>query len=278
MTAIDYESEYNNRARVPEHPAIIAQWQEDAAAYRQAAIEEGRAELGIVYGPTSRQTIDLLGPSQGDATPLAMFVHGGYWRSLEPSTFSHVARGLNGHGVTVAMVGYDLCPQVTIADIVTELRHACLYLWRRFGRRMTVYGHSAGGHLTACLLATDWKSVAADAPADLVAAACAFSGLYDITPMTQVSMNADLELDEATARELSPLFWPAPVGRVFDTIVGGDESSEYIRQSLTITEQWGKAGVTTHCEELAGKNHFTSIEPLSNPDSIQVKRIASLCR
>ena len=278
MTVIDYEAEYNNRARVPEHPAIIAQWQKDAASYRLAAMEDGRAELGIIYGPTPRQTIDLLGPREGGATPLAMFVHGGYWRSLEPSTFSHVARGLNGHGVTVALVGYDLCPQVKIADIIAELRHACLYLWRRFGRQITVYGHSAGGHLAACLLATDWKTVAADAPADLVPAACAFSGLFDITPMTRVSMNADLELDETSARALSPLFWPAPVGRVFDAIVGGDESSEYIRQSRTITERWGKAGVTTHCEEVAGKNHFTIIEPLSDPDSIPVKRIASLCR
>ena len=277
MTLIDYESEYNNRARVPEHPAIIAQWQQDAASYRQAAMEEGCAELGISYGPTPRQTIDLLGPGESGATPLAMFVHGGYWRSLEPSTFSHVARGLNGHGVTVAVVGYDLCPQVEIADIITELRHACLYLWRRFGRRITVYGHSAGGHLTACLLATDWTKVATDTPADLVPAACAFSGLFDITPMTRVSMNADLELDETSARELSPLFWPAPVGRVFEAFVGGDESSEYIRQSRTITEQWGKAGVTTHCEELAGKNHFTIVEPLSDRDSNQVKRIASLC-
>ncbi len=277
MAAIDYESEYNNRARVPEHPQIIAEWEADAAAYRAVAIEDGRAELGISYGPTARQTIDLLAPKEGGATPLAMFIHGGYWRSLEASTFSHMARGLNGHGITVAVVDYDLCPRVRIADIINEMRRACLYLWRRFGRKVTVYGHSAGGHLTACMLATDWKEVATDAPSDLVPAACAFSGLFDLWPMTQVAMNADFGLDEASARQISPLFWPAPAGRIFDTVVGGEESSEYLRQSRTITKQWGGAGVTTHCNVVNGKNHFTIIKALSEPDSAVVKRIASLC-
>lgn len=155
MTAIDYESEYDNRARVPEHPQIIAEWEADAAAYRAVAIEDGRAELGISYGPTARQTIDLLAPKEGGATPLAMFIHGGYWRSLEASTFSHMARGLNGHGITVAVVDYDLCPQVRIADIINEMRRACLYLWRRFGRKVTVYGHSAGGRASCGLHARD---------------------------------------------------------------------------------------------------------------------------
>ena len=154
---IDYEAEYNNRARVPEHPQIFAAWVRAAAAYRNAAVTARRAELGIRYGASARQTIDLFFPPEGDAAPLALFIHGGYWRSLEPSSFSHLARGLNGRGVAVAVAGYDLCPQVGIADIVDQMRHACLYLWRRRGRPMLVFGHSAGGHLAACMLATDWK-------------------------------------------------------------------------------------------------------------------------
>ncbi|MEA3023367.1 MAG: arylformamidase, partial [Alphaproteobacteria bacterium] len=98
MTAIDYEAEYNNRARVPEHPQIFAQWTRDAAAYREQARAEKRAELGLRYGAGARQTIDLFGPVDGPAgaptAPLALFIHGGYWRSLEPSQFSHMAAGL----------------------------------------------------------------------------------------------------------------------------------------------------------------------------------------
>jgi arylformamidase len=278
MTAIDYEFEYNTRGRVAEHPVIAAQWPVDAAAFRAAALEDGRAELGISYGPTERQTIDLFMPLEGGAAPLALFIHGGYWRSLEPTTFSHMARGLNGNGIAVAVAGYDLCPQVTIAEIIGQMRRACLYLWRRFGRRVTVYGHSAGGHLSACMLATDWKAVATDAPADLVPAACAFSGLFDLVPLVGISMNEDFRLDAGSARELSPLYWPPPTGRVFDAVVGGAESNEFLRQSRTIVEQWGKAGVTTRCEEAVGKNHFTVIEVLSDPGSDTAKRIASLCR
>src|SRR5215207_10105127 len=175
---VDYETEYNNRARVPEHPRIFARWERDAAAYRAECMREGRAELGLSYGPTARQTIDLFGPAgqrapAGDRSgPLALFIHGGYWRSLDPSQFSHMAKGLNAHGISVAVAGYDLCPQVTIPAIITETQQAALHLWRRFGRRFMVYGHSAGGHLAACLLATDWRALSRDAPEDLVPTAC----------------------------------------------------------------------------------------------------------
>src|SRR2546430_4560313 len=142
---IDYEAEYNNRARVPEHPQIFARWERAAAAYRAEAAQA--AELGLAYGATPRQPIDLFHPADGPTAPLALFIHGGYWRSLDASQFSHMATGLNGRGVTVAVAGYDLCPQAKIADIIAEMRQACLYLLRRFGRRIMVYGHPARRHL-----------------------------------------------------------------------------------------------------------------------------------
>ena len=203
MSDIDYEVEYNNRARVPEHPEIFARWAEEGAAYRTEAGSEGRAEIGIKYGPSPRQTIDLFwGRGGGSRAPLALFIHGGYWRSLEPSSFSQMARGLNAHGVTVAVSGYDLCPQVSIGDIVTQTQSACIYLWRRIGRRIMVSGHSAGGHLAACMVATDWKAVERDVPADLVPMGYAISGLYDLAPLLHLATNADFKLDEEEARRI----------------------------------------------------------------------------
>ena len=70
-----------------------------------------------------------------------------------------MAAGLNSRGIAVAVAGYDLCPQVTIGQIINQIRTACLFLWRRFGQRLMVYGHSAGGHLAACMVATDWKKL-----------------------------------------------------------------------------------------------------------------------
>jgi arylformamidase len=114
-----------------------------------------------------------------------MFVHGGYWRSLEPSMFSHMARGLNARGIAVAVSGYDLSPQVSIAEIIAQTQRACLYLWWRFHKKVMVSGHSAGGHLAACLLATDWTAIASDVPKDLVPSAYAISGLFDLDPLTR---------------------------------------------------------------------------------------------
>src|SRR5262247_2497604 len=165
---IDYEVEYNNRARVPEHPEIFARWVREAAAYRERMKADENAEIGLAYGPTARQTVDLFFPDTTGHTPLAMFIHGGYWRSFEASAFSHMAAGLNARGIAVAVAGYDLVPQVTIAQIIDEIRTACLFLWRRFGQRLMIYGHSAGGHLAACMVATDWKKLDPKAPADLV--------------------------------------------------------------------------------------------------------------
>jgi arylformamidase len=230
------------------------------------------------YGPTGRQSLDLFCPETGACAPIALFVHGGYWRSLEPSMFSHMAAGLNAYGLGVAIAGYDLCPQVKVATIIEEIRNACLYLWRRFGRRMLVFGHSAGGHLAAAMLATDWTSHERTAPPDLVPAAYAISGLFDLTPLVGLSMNQDLRLDPEEARQVSPAFWPAPQGRVLDAVVGARESSEFLRQSRLIAEVWGKEGATTRYEEIAGADHFTVIDLLAEADSPLVERVAELAR
>jgi arylformamidase len=273
--AVDYEVEYNNRARVPEHPEIFARWQREGAAYRAAA---RNPKLGISYGPSSRRTIDLFPANDDDRAPLAMFIHGGWWRSLEPASFSQMAAGPNARGVSVAVVGYDLCPVVTISDIIEQMRTACLTLWRRRRQRILVYGHSAGGHLAACMTATDWKALAPDAPADLVPAAYAVSGVFDLMPLTQISINADLRLSESEARRVSPLFWQVPAGRSLDAAVGALESSEFLRQSKTIAEAWQQGMAHTRYEEVADTNHFTVIDLLNDPDSAMTARVAALAQ
>ena len=274
---IDYEVEYNNRARVPEHTDIFARWQREAADYRAKADAEEGSALGMSYGASPRQFVDLFFPEGSGTTPLAMFVHGGYWRSLEPSMFSHMARGLNAHGVAVAVAGYDLCPQVSVGDIISQIRQACLYLWRRFGQRIMVYGHSAGGHLAACMAATDWKSLASDAPADLVPAGYAISGVFDLEPLLHVSMNQDLKLDAAQIPRVSPLQWPVAKTCVFDAVVGGLESSEFLRQSHVLADTWAARGATTRYEAIAGVNHFTIVDALPDASSTMVDRLAALC-
>lgn len=276
MAAINYEVEYDNRARVPEHVDIFARWQRNAEAYRARS---KKAEIDLTYGPSPRQTIDLFpADNNGPATPLALFIHGGWWRTLDPKQFSHMAAGPNAQGVTVAVAGYDLCPNVSIATIVDEMRAACLYLWRKRRQRVMVFGHSAGGHLAACMLATDWKSLDPAAPADLVPAAYSISGVFDLAPLTHISVNQDLRLDDASARALSPLYWSVPAGRTLDAVVGGIESAEFLRQSKSIAEAWRQGMAQTRYEAVPGKNHFDVIEALAEPNSAMTKRVVELAR
>ena len=278
--AVDYSADYNNRAAVKDFTDIVAQWTRDAAAYRDDMAKQGRAELDVRYGSSERQIVDIFKGNGGapKSTPLAMFIHGGYWRALSPKEHSHLARGLTGSGIDVAMAGYDLTPQVSIAQIVEQMRAAGLFLWKRFGKRITVYGHSAGGHLAACMLATDWKALDPAAPADLVTRAYAISGVFDLTRLVHTDMNAEFKLDEASARQSSPLLWPAPKGRVLDVIVGGSELPEFLRLSRIMTDTWGEAGVKTRYEEIPGTHHFNVIAELSDPDSAMTGRLAALCR
>lgn len=274
--AIDYTKEYDNRARVPEHPQIFARWEAEGAAYRAAS---PKAELGISYGPSPRQTIDFFPGRDASAdAPLAMFIHGGWWRSLSPASFSQMAKGVNAHGVSVAVVGYDLAPTVSIAQITEQMRAAALYLWRAHKKHFVAYGHSAGGHLSACLVATDWQTLDPKAPSDLVPAGYGISGVYDTGKLLTTPLNADLKLTEQTARECSPLFWPVPSGRTFDAVVGGIESSEFLRQSKDFAEAWGQDNVETRYEAIDGANHFTVLDPLTDANSAMTKRIVELAR
>jgi arylformamidase len=269
--APDYEVEYNNRARVPDHPAHMAGWARDAAAYREARHGRWRA---IPYGPGARHIIDFFSAGTNEG-PIVVFIHGGYWQALDASSFSHLAAGLNTHGVSVAIPSYDLCPNVRVADIIAQMRSMSREL-ARLGRPLVMTGHSAGGHLAACMLATDWRAIDASLPQGLVTAAYAISGLFDLVPLVQTTINKALRLDEASARAASPLLWPPPARGSLDAMVGGEESAEYFRQSRSIAEAWGNAGIATRFAAVPGANHFTAIAPLADPGSPMTLRIKQL--
>lgn len=275
MGGINYEKEYDNRGRIPEHPEIFARWDREAAAYREEARGKG-AQFGIKYGDSARQFYDFFpGTNTHAGAALAVFIHGGWWRTLEPAKFSHMAKGLNAQGIDVAVAGYDLCPSVSIATIIQQIRACCLALWDRHKKRLMVAGHSAGGHLTACMVATDWHTLSKHAPADLVPFGYAISGVFDLAPLTQVSVNADLKLDAESAGAASPYLWKVPPQRSLDAVVGKDESSEFLRQSKLIADAWGKQGAVTRYEEAPG-NHFTVIDLLAEKDSYMTVRVAKL--
>jgi arylformamidase len=272
---MDFEAEYDNRARVPEHPAIMEGWQAQAARYRSERSQAGKAVLGRVYGASPRSHLDMFHPdTPRPDVPIIVFIHGGYWRALDRSDFSHLAAGANAHGFSVAMPSYELCPDVALATIIEQVRHCCLCLWRKHKRRLLLCGHSAGGHLTATTLAFDWS--AHGAPADLAVAGLSISGLFDLEPLLHTSVNEDLRLDTEAARAASPVNITPPPGRVLHASVGAEESGEFRRQSRLICSVWAKKGATTQYEAVEGANHFTIIAPLAEKDSALTRQLVGL--
>jgi arylformamidase len=269
----DYEVEYNNRRRVPEHVAINARWQAASDACRAGA----RAELDLPYGPGERQRFDLFHADRRPA-PLVVYIHGGYWQRGERQGYAFLAPALNAAGFDLALPSYTLCPAASVMDIVAELRLFLAALWAKTRTHPLVAGHSAGGHLTAAMVATDWSRVSG-VPADLVRAGVAISGVFELGPLIGTSINDLVGLDETSARAASPLLWPPPPkGRALVAAVGGAESAEFLRQSGAIAAAWGRAGVETECLVVPSANHFTVVDALTDPNSQLFARVATLAR
>jgi Esterase/lipase len=265
---IDLEAEYNNRARVPEHPVHMAAWERDAAAYRAVA----RCELDVAYGPGERHRLDLFHPPGGDAGgPLIVFIHGGYWQAFDKSSSSHLARGANERGFSVAVPSYDLAPHVTLSAIMAEMETAADFLMHRTGQPLVVTGHSAGGHLAACLMARSPKALRRP-----IVAGMPISGLFDLVPLVSTSLNRGLGLTVGEARRLSPIYAMPPLDSRVVAVVGAEESAEYLRQSRTFAAQWGAMDAATRVIEVPGKHHFDVIAGLADPGDPLVETLVEL--
>jgi arylformamidase len=263
-----YSREYNNRKLVPEAPQILARWAEDSARTRASM----SSHLDVRYGDMPGETMDIF-PARmtGDGTCM-MFIHGGYWRALDKSDHSFLAPPWVGAGVSVAVVNYDLCPKVSIEDIVKQMLRASRWLYLHcedYGMdqdRLYVAGHSAGGHLTAMMMAAHWPVYDRELPKDLFKGGLAISGVYDLRPIVQADfLQAELRLDEETAIRVSPAFMPPATRMPVATCVGGDESSEFHRQAAFLKERWRSA--VAFDIPMPGTNHFTVLDAFADRSS-----------
>jgi len=266
---MDLEAEYNNRARVPDSAAIIARWMRDAQDFRSTWPHR---RLDVRYGDTEPELLDLFLPAEGGDCPLAMFIHGGYWQALDRTAVSHFARGLLMHGVAVAVPSYGLCPAVPLATIVEQMRRAAAVLCVTTQQRILAMGHSAGGHLSAMLLASDLPAFAPGLPPDVVHAALQISGVFELEPLSPTSIGRGLNLTQAEAHALSPRWMPPP-GKALHAVVGGAERPEFLRQTRDFAAAWAGSA-----EEIPGANHFTVLDPLTDPDHPLTLRAAGMAR
>jgi arylformamidase len=257
---------YNNRALVPTHAQHFARWAADSAAARK----EQPCVLDVAYGSGPNETLDVF-PGAAKGAPVLVFIHGGYWRSLDKADHSFIAPAMTRLGACVVIPNYALCPAVTIPEICLQMVRALEWTWRHVAEyggdpgRITVAGHSAGGHLAAQILACHWPAHAPDLPARLVRNALSISGLFDLEPMAHTPfLKESLRLTPADALRCSPAFMPAPRSGQLVTVAGGDESAEFLRQNQLIRTAWGRQRVPV-CEALPGLNHFSVVEALTDP-------------
>ncbi|MFM7026231.1 MAG: alpha/beta hydrolase [Limnohabitans sp.] len=262
---------YNNRALVPDFADHFAHWRTASEQARQ----QRRCVLDVAYGDGPNETLDIFPASCPDA-PVVVFIHGGYWRSLDKADHSFVAPPLLDMGACVVVINYALCPgtdaaPVKIPDIALQCARSIAWVWRHIGAHggkrsdISVIGHSAGGHLAAMMLACRWQELDADLPQDLVRKALSISGLFDLEPVRRTPfVQMDLRLTPAQVKQASPALWSAPKGRVLYTVVGGDESPEFLRHNTLIRKAWGARTVPV-CEALPGLNHFSVVSALARP-------------
>lgn len=262
------QAQYDNRALVPEHPKIFELWAQASRLAREGLSRR----LDVAYGPGEKERLDIF-PSRRDNAPVLVFIHGGYWRSLDKSDVSFVAPSFVNAGAMVVLPNYSLCPQPGgIHTIALQMTHALAWVHRNarlYGGdpgRIVVAGHSAGGHLATMLLCCDWKSVGRDLPSRLVKQALSISGLVDLEPLRNTPfVQDDLQLTPKAVRQLSPVAFPAPRGTLV-AVAGTNESDEFLRQNLLIQKVWGRRAVPV-CETVAGVNHFNILHELVDPSA-----------
>ncbi len=271
-----FDAQYNNRARVTDAVEILAAWA-DASALARSRVA---CVLDLRYGSEPGETLDVFpaaaparGGQGGPATPgspVLVFIHGGWWRSLDKADHSFIAPPFVQAGAMVVLPNYALCPAVGMAQIALQTTRALAWACRHAAQhggdpaRIFVIGHSAGGLLAAMLLCCDWPAVHAGLPPTLLAGAMSISGVFDLAPLRRTPiLQADLRLTPAAVRRLSPARFPAPAGPL-RALVGADESAEHLRQNWLIRRRWGARSVPV-CEALPGRNHFTVLHDLVDP-------------
>lgn len=262
-TATWHAQQYDNRARVPDAPEILQRWARQSARVRKAL----PAQLNLAYGPAPSHTLDVF-PARQRGAPVLVFIHGGWWRALDKSDLSFIAPAFVRAGITVVLPNYTLCPHTSIGGIALEMAQALAWVHRHAdslgadAQHITVAGHSAGGHLAAMLACCDFTRVGNDLPPDLLHAAIAVSGVFDLGPIRRTPfLQPDLRLSAADVPRLSPAFFPAPRLPVL-ALVGGDESAEHRRQNRLLGQRWKLPA--QQVLEVAGANHFTVVEDFAD--------------
>ncbi|MDX1710977.1 MAG: alpha/beta hydrolase [Rhodovibrionaceae bacterium] len=259
------DAQLNLRARWPEHAVFFEKW----AATSRKLREDLPVRTDLAYGSSSGERLDLFVPEGAQEAPLHVFIHGGYWQSLDKSDFSFLAPDYLERGIAFASLNYDLAPKARVGEMVMQVRRAVAWLHRNAGKhridagRIFVSGHSAGGHLAAMTLLSDWAAF--DLPADTVKGVCAVSGIYELEPIRLSYHQPVVQLTPEDVDALSPLRNQPASATPLVLAVGGEETEEFHLQQAELAERWSAAGVPLAEISVPGRHHFDIVEDLGDP-------------
>lgn len=255
----ELEQHYNPRASIG--PKRVESYLSRFKTQSEEARRRITGEYDLRYGPAPLQTFDLHKPAGKAPFPALLFIHGGFWRGLDKSDHSFVAPPLVAAGLAVVNLNYDLCPNVTLDDIVREAREALQHLWHNADalgldrRRLHISGHSAGAHLCAMMLSHDWQAVGL--PAKPIASAICSSGIYEPEPVMGTTVNNDVRLTVEMARRNDCVAQPPRYDLPLAIIVGGAEPAGWIAQSERYYDACRKAGIAgASLHVVPGANHL----------------------
>jgi len=271
FTPEEFESQYNLRLGRPDYEqTVIPDWMDRSEKARKSL----DCKLDVRYGDGDNQKLDVF--SCGDTTAATLvYFHGGYWQRGDKSIYSFLAVPFVAAGVNVIVAGYDLCPSVTITQISEQSREAVACVYRRaeeFGinkERITVMGHSAGGHITQMMMGTDWSQYADDLPKNLVFAGIPVSPLSLLEPVRlTVGLNTGIRMDEAEAEAESPMLNHHPVTNAAQmVVVGGAETDEFHRQAQMYHDAFKTAERLMELYIVPDVDHFDELNVLADPAS-----------
>jgi arylformamidase len=262
-TQEELDAQYNLRMLFPDAASLYEAF---CARESEEARENLVHHLDVPFGPTLAEHVDLY--PAGDGAPILIYVHGGFWALRTSREFGFVARGPVSEGVATVVTNYALCPTVTIDEVVRQTRAAVAWVYRNahsFGgdpERLHVAGHSAGGHLVAMLLATDWEGDYG-LPAEVIKSATVISGLFDLAPFPYTFLQPKVQLTWDQVQRNSPiLHLPGPQSGAPPLFVayGEDETDEFKRQSEDFLWAWKENGLSGGRLILSGKNHYDVID------------------
>lgn len=250
-----YEAGYNLRARHADYEQYVTRWADESAHARSAL----SCEIDVPYGERPGMTLDIF-PAGAAGAPIFAFIHGGYWRAMDKDHFSFPANAFVPAGAAVASINYGLAPAVSVGEIIEQCRGAAGWIHANAARfngdpeRIHVSGHSAGGHLTAALASTDWE--ARGLPANLIKGGIPLSGVFDLRPILQTSINDDVRLDEVQAERDSPHLHLPAQNIPMIIAVGAGETEDFVAQSRNYAEAYRNAGFDAELQVLDGFHHF----------------------